>query len=100
MRTISVFPSAEDVESLTCPAQRMNSPRAICPSTNSTAPLGYVADAVISESCCNAAGDRLQKRRDSLCGQETQLSITCNPYGERMPILPQAILRPLPRVTK
>lgn len=38
--TISVFSSAEVVESFTRPQHRMNTPRVACPSTKSVAPLG------------------------------------------------------------
>jgi hypothetical protein len=37
---ISTLPSFEVVESFTLPEQRMNTPRGVCPSTNSSAPGG------------------------------------------------------------
>ena len=40
----------EDVESLTCPLQTAKIPRAVWPSMNSTAPLGYATGGTIVSS--------------------------------------------------
>jgi hypothetical protein len=67
---------------LTRPLQSTKMPRGPCPSTNSTASLGYTVAYLTFSKACRVELDRSQKMRSARSLQVRQLSTSSNPYGE------------------
>src|ERR1017187_2872696 len=78
---IRVLPSDAQMESLTRPLHNTKMPRGACPSTNSTAPLGYAVAYLIVSKVCNAEAGRSQKICATRILQLRQFSMMSNPYG-------------------
>jgi hypothetical protein len=79
MRTISVLPSFEVVESLARPWQRMKTPQAACPSTRTTACSGKTAACFIWSKARSVRGARSQKKLREWRWQLIQLSTQLKP---------------------
>src|SRR5262249_37539627 len=76
---IRTFQSAELADIFTRPLYSTNTPRGSCPSTNSTAPFGYVAEDETESSPCRAFALKSQNSRSECTGQVTHDSNRVNP---------------------
>src|ERR1035438_1481847 len=79
IRTISVLPSREVVESLARPWQRIKIPQGFCPSTRTAACSGKTAGCLIRLKASMDAGERLQKKLRLRRWQSRQLSTQFKP---------------------
>src|SRR5712692_9340418 len=76
-----VRPSRLVVSSFACPSQRIYTPRGVCLSTKSSAPLGYEVVYLISSRDVREDWEIPQKNPLSRTPQLTQSSIMGKPYG-------------------